>query len=80
MTNVTKQRYGEDSRQRPQENKKVWEGVEDLFERRLVKAVVFDRRYSGLESVPEAMKDMAARKVWGKAIICVAQSSTAASL
>lgn len=27
--------------------------------------------YRGLETVPEAMKDMAARKVWGKAIIRV---------
>lgn len=54
--------------------------MEDLFERRLVKAVVFDRRYNGLESVPEAMNDMAARKVFGKAIICVAQSSKAANL
>lgn len=27
--------------------------------------------YMGLESVPRAMKDLAARKVWGKAVILV---------
>jgi NADPH2:quinone reductase len=31
--------------------------------------VVFDKEYKGLEGVVEALEDMEARKVWGRAVV-----------
>jgi NADPH2:quinone reductase len=33
-----------------------------------IKSVIYGT-YRGLESVPRAMEDLAARKVWGKAVV-----------
>ena len=38
-----------------------------------IRPVVYKRLYQGLESVPEALKDISSRKVWGKAVIRVSQ-------
>jgi len=43
----------------------------DLLNQGLIKPVVYPEQFRGLESVPAAMEAMAARKVWGKAIIQV---------
>lgn len=53
----------------PAETEKVWNGLEGLWERGLLKPTVFDREYKGLEGVVPAMKDLASRKVWGKAVV-----------
>lgn len=53
----------------PAETKKVWEGVETLWENGLLSPTIYDCEYRGLEGVVPAMKDLACRKVWGKAIV-----------
>jgi NADPH2:quinone reductase len=45
--------------------------LRDLIEKGLLKSTVFEREYRGLESVGAAMKDLAERKVWGKAVILI---------
>ena len=42
-----------------------------MIEKGLLKPTVFEKEYRGLESVVTAMKDLAARKVWGKAVVLV---------
>lgn len=64
-------RFGESGRRRPDETAAIWEGVRDLIRRGLLKPVVYNGDFKGLESVPRAMEAMAAREVWGKAIIQV---------
>jgi NADPH2:quinone reductase len=35
----------------------------------MIQPTVFDKKYEGLSSIPSAMNDLAARKIWGKAVI-----------
>ena len=37
----------------------------------LLRPTVFGKEYRGLESVVSAMRDLASRKVWGKAVVLV---------
>jgi NADPH:quinone reductase len=34
-----------------------------------IEPIIYSGNYVGLSSVPEALEDIAARKVWGKAVI-----------
>lgn len=49
----------------------AWRGLNDLIKKGLVKPTMFEKEYRGLESVVTAMKDLATRKVWGKAVILI---------
>lgn len=62
------QRYGETGRRSPLETIAVWEGLNTMLEQGLIRPAIY-AQYRGLESVPHALQDLAARKVWGKAII-----------
>ncbi|CZR56041.1 related to quinone reductase [Phialocephala subalpina] len=62
-------RYGMTDRINPAETAKIWEGIKDMWEKGLLRSTVYGKEYRGLESVVEAMKDLAERKVWGKAVI-----------
>jgi NADPH:quinone reductase len=53
----------------PAETKKVWDGVESLCEKRHLKPTIYDHEYRGLDDVVLAMKDLASRNVWGKAVV-----------
>lgn len=53
----------------PAETAKVWEGLKKMWKKGLLRPTVYDREYNGLESVVTAMKDLADRNVWGKAVI-----------
>ena len=66
-------RFGETDRRNPEENKRVWKGLMDMIEKGLVKPTVYKEIYHGLEDVPRAMDDLAAKKVWGKAVVHVGQ-------
>jgi NADPH2:quinone reductase len=70
-------RFGETHRRRPAETKKVWEELERLVKEGKIKPTVYDGDYRGLESIPRAMRDMADRKVWGKAVIVVDEEDAA---
>ncbi|KAI0188114.1 quinone oxidoreductase [Xylaria flabelliformis] len=64
-------RYGETSRRYPEETKEIWRDVYQMIEEGAFKPTLFGKTYMGLESVPEALADVASRKVWGKAVIQV---------
>jgi NADPH2:quinone reductase len=64
-------RFGETEWRDPAETVEAWKGLRDLIEKGLLKPTVFEREYRGLESVGAAMKDLAERKVWGKAVILI---------
>jgi hypothetical protein len=42
-----------------------------MAEEGLVKPVVYDKPYSGLEDVARVFEDMGARRVWGRAVVDV---------
>jgi NADPH2:quinone reductase len=65
------ERFGESERRDPAETAEAWKGLEDLIEKGLLKPTIFEKEYRGLESVATAMQDVAARKVWGKAVILI---------
>lgn len=62
-------RYGETRRRNPDEMRVIWEILDSMIARGEIKPTVYDRDFKGLESIPRAMKEMADRKVWGKAVI-----------
>jgi NADPH:quinone reductase len=45
-----------------------------------IKPVIFDTKYKGLESIPDALQDLAERKVWGKSIVFVQPENRKAKL
>ncbi len=53
----------------PAETVKIWEGLKEMWEKRLLRPTVYDKEYRELQGVVPAMKDLASRKVWGKAVI-----------
>ncbi|KIY01379.1 uncharacterized protein Z520_02931 [Fonsecaea multimorphosa CBS 102226] len=61
-------RFGETGRRNPKENQEIWRGLNEMVQRGQIKPVIYGT-YAGLESVPGALDDLAARKVWGKAIV-----------
>ncbi|KAJ9643918.1 hypothetical protein H2199_003784 [Coniosporium tulheliwenetii] len=65
-------RWGEHGRRFPHEAERVWDKVVEIAEKGEVKAVVYDEEYKGLESVPRAMHDVEANRVWGRAVITIA--------
>ncbi|KAI1823235.1 zeta-crystallin [Xylaria intraflava] len=64
-------RYGETARRYPKENGDIWKEINTMIERGVFRSMRFEQEYKGLESVPEALTDIATRKVWGKAVIQV---------
>ncbi|KAK0385109.1 hypothetical protein NLU13_7587 [Sarocladium strictum] len=61
-------RYGETLRRDPTERERVWNELEPLIEGGKIRPTV-GKLYKGLESVREALQDLADRKIMGKAII-----------
>lgn len=55
----------------PSETVEVWRGLKEMWESGKLKPTVYEKEYRGLESVPQAMKDVQDRRVWGKAVILV---------
>ncbi len=62
------QRFGETGRRHPEETAEIWKGLNKMLATGKIKPVIYGT-YRGLESVPRAMDDLAARKVWGKAVV-----------
>ncbi|KAE8449486.1 hypothetical protein EG329_008094 [Mollisiaceae sp. DMI_Dod_QoI] len=62
-------RFGMTDRIDPAETAKIWQGLKKMWEKRLLKPIVYDKEYRELESAVTAMKDLASRKVWGKAVL-----------
>jgi len=53
----------------PAETIEIWNGLMKMLEAGQLRPTVFEREYKGLESIVTAMKDLQARKVWGKAVV-----------
>jgi NADPH2:quinone reductase len=51
-----------------------------MLKQGLIKPVIFETKYQGLESVPQGLQDLAARKVWGKAIVHVSPEMATSKL
>ncbi|KAH7353969.1 quinone oxidoreductase [Plectosphaerella cucumerina] len=66
-------RFGESLRRDPAEEAQLWEGLQPLIDDGKIVPVVYDHEYRGLESVSQALKDLAGRRTWGKAIIRLEQ-------
>ncbi|KIW01371.1 uncharacterized protein PV09_07139 [Verruconis gallopava] len=64
-------RFGEHGRQRPEDVIKIWRDFDDMVEQGAIKAVVYDQKYLGLDSLPRALNDLAEHKVWGRAVVQV---------
>ncbi|KAI1338380.1 zeta-crystallin [Xylariaceae sp. FL0016] len=62
-------RYGESLRRHPEERDGIWKELEPLLQQGKIRPSAFSKEYHGLESVPQALCDIASRKVWGKAAI-----------
>lgn len=66
-------RFGEDGRHDPQRTKDVWDGFMRLVEQGKIQPVIYSERYVGLESVPKALEDAKSHKVWGRAVLRIAE-------
>ena len=59
------------------EDNVIWEGLQPLIDQGKIVPVVYDQVYTGLESVSQALKDLAGRKTWGKAVIRLTETGNA---
>ncbi|SCV73427.1 BQ2448_7353 [Microbotryum intermedium] len=69
--------WGAYQKNQPEMVPATWEALLKLFNSGTLKAVVFDRIFEGLESVPEALDELLARRTWGKAVVRVKTDKTA---
>lgn len=69
LTTSTRQRFGESHRRYPEEKDQIWRKVFRMIDEGSISPTVYEKEYRGLQATPEALADIAARKVWGKAII-----------
>ncbi|WQF87857.1 Putative GroES-like superfamily, alcohol dehydrogenase-like, NAD(P)-binding domain superfamily [Colletotrichum destructivum] len=67
-------RYGESLRRYPGEQKMIWDELHSLIESNKIQPAIFRTSYHGPDQVPRALKDMANRKIWGKAVVTLDSS------
>ncbi|KAH8926461.1 NAD(P)-binding protein [Atractiella rhizophila] len=67
--------WGAYARNEKERMPEVWAGVFDLIQQGKLKVVVFHKIYEGLESVPEGLFAVGARKTYGKAVCRVTPKS-----
>ncbi|KAF1810465.1 zeta-crystallin [Eremomyces bilateralis CBS 781.70] len=72
-------RFGEQSRRLPHETREIWKEFMDMVDSGKVRPVVFDGSYRGIESIPQALADVEGHKVWGRAVVEVADDGTLAN-
>jgi NADPH:quinone reductase-like Zn-dependent oxidoreductase len=65
-------RFGEHGRRHPEQVVEIWRDFDAMVEEGGIKAVVYDKKYLGLDSVPRAMNDLAEHRVWGRAVVQIA--------
>ncbi|KAK0857468.1 hypothetical protein LTS02_010204 [Friedmanniomyces endolithicus] len=72
-------RFGESGRRFPKELEEIWDGYLGMMQEGRLKPLL-DGRYDGLENVGRALGDLAARKVYGKIVVKVADEEETAKL
>jgi len=50
-------------------NEKIWSELDEMIRRGKIRSTIYEHRYEGLEQVPQALKDLGSRKIWGKAVV-----------
>ena len=68
-------RFGELGRRKAGEHERVWEGLGQMLEGGDLKPIRFDKQYPGLESAREALEDLGLRRICGKAVVEIEESS-----
>ncbi|PWN34242.1 NAD(P)-binding protein [Meira miltonrushii] len=53
----------------PERIPEAWKAIFDLLESKKCKPTAFDKIYDGLETLPQALKDLQDRKTWGKVVV-----------
>jgi NADPH2:quinone reductase len=67
---VTGVHWGAYARNEPGRVAEVWRDLQGLMEKQVIKATNYsDKKYVGLESVPEALEALGARATWGKVVV-----------
>lgn len=51
-----------------------------MIHEELIRPCVYEHVYNSLSSVPNAMNDLAARKIWGKGVITIGEDQSKALL
>jgi NADPH2:quinone reductase len=72
-------RFGESGRQFPEKHEDIMAGYLEMLESGKLKPLLYGK-YDGLESMGRALGDLAARKVYGKIVVSVRGSGSAAKL
>ena len=62
--------FGESLMGNPEENEAIWQGLSRMMSPGNLRPMV-TRSYTGLESVSQALQDLASRKILGKAVVVV---------
>ena len=62
-------RFGEAIRQGTDSAVASWEGYLELLAQAVIRPLVDDRQYRGIESIPHALQDLADSKLQGKAVV-----------
>ena len=70
-------RFGEHGRRHPEEVVEVWRNFDELVEEGAIKAVIYDQNYLGIDSIPRALNDLAEHRVWGRAVVQIADENGA---
>ncbi|KAH7126698.1 zeta-crystallin [Dendryphion nanum] len=70
-------RFGEDGRRDPRRTTEVWNGFMGLVDRGLIRPVIYEKRYEGLEAVGRALGDLEKRAVWGRAVVRIGEDESA---
>ncbi|KAF4977110.1 hypothetical protein FZEAL_6298 [Fusarium zealandicum] len=65
-------RYGESLRRCPDERRRIWRELQPLLDTGKIRPTAFTC-YTGLQSVPRALKDLSCRKISGKAVVQVSE-------
>ncbi|KAJ4359625.1 uncharacterized protein N0V89_000180 [Didymosphaeria variabile] len=76
---VTGYRFGEGGRRDPEVLEEIWKGYLEMMESGKLKAMLYGK-YEGLENIGKALGDLAARKVYGKVVVKVADLEDKAKL
>jgi len=70
------QRYGESDRRYPEETRKIRHEMMTMIHEGLIEPRVYEHVYKGLSTVPNAFNDLAARKIWGKAVVTISEDQS----
>jgi NADPH:quinone reductase-like Zn-dependent oxidoreductase len=63
-------RFGEEGRRDPSTTKEAWDGFMEMIRGGKIKPVIWKEKY-GLDDVPQALQDLQAHRVAGRAVVTI---------